>query len=205
MGGDDGGHGAIQARNRGRHLLGFPQPRRAFDVGQKQRHHSRRQNAHAQIAPLQRRVRKWVRLAHASQHALATCRNTSANTRRYRALPIGSTTPGRAHLRALTDGLRPTTAHSRLVATRGDHHDRRPPSAAAPTASSMPDWSPSPTNRRCRQDRRARRLEQAWAGCSPLGCSPTSTGPLRSSSGTCCQTIPRSGGAAGASRPRSVE
>jgi len=50
MGGDDVRHRAIQVRHGSRHLIGvvLPQPRRALDVGQKQRHRSPRQRAHAQ-------------------------------------------------------------------------------------------------------------------------------------------------------------
>jgi hypothetical protein len=53
MGGDDIGHDVLEACDRGGHLigLGLPQPRRALDVCQKQRHRSRQQKpAHAQLA-----------------------------------------------------------------------------------------------------------------------------------------------------------
>ena len=69
MGGDGLVDRAVQLCQRGGHLLGlgFPQPRRALDVGQQQRHRSGRQQlTQAQLAPGQRwhlRV-----LAHGSQH-----------------------------------------------------------------------------------------------------------------------------------------
>ena len=68
---------AVQTRNGGAHVigLGLPQPCRALDVGEEQRHRSCRKLAHAQIAPVQRRrLRSPVRLAHASQDGAATYR-----------------------------------------------------------------------------------------------------------------------------------
>jgi hypothetical protein len=82
--GNDIGHDVVEARDRGGHFLGLglPQPRGALDVSQQQRHRAGRQKpAHTKLAPVhQRRVRAWVDLAHASQHAATTWRrNISAN------------------------------------------------------------------------------------------------------------------------------
>ena len=62
--GDGVGHGLIQPRYRGGHLLGLglPEPRRPFDIGQQQSHRSGRQLAHTNIAPFG--------CAHASQLAV---------------------------------------------------------------------------------------------------------------------------------------
>jgi hypothetical protein len=87
MGGDDVGHRPIQQRDRSPHLvrLGLPQSRGALDVGEHERHRSRRQQlAHNQVAPVhRRRLRAGINLAHASQHAGTAYRKTPAHTRIY--------------------------------------------------------------------------------------------------------------------------
>src|SRR6185312_16179538 len=86
MGSYDLAQRAIKPRHRGRHLLrlALPQPRRALDVGQKQRHRSGRQLAHAQVPPAHRpHVRAAVSPAHASQRPAIPHDRTSAKTRIY--------------------------------------------------------------------------------------------------------------------------
>src|SRR6185437_2457642 len=86
MGSYDLAQRAIQPRHRGRHLLrlALPQPRRALDVGQKQRHRSGRQLAHAQVPPAHRpHVRAAVSAVHASQRPAIPHDRTSAKTRIY--------------------------------------------------------------------------------------------------------------------------
>ena len=71
VGGEQVRKRAVQARDGGRHLvrLGLPQPRRALDIGEQQRHRSGWQLAHAQLTPVHRRhVRAWISFGHASQH-----------------------------------------------------------------------------------------------------------------------------------------
>ena len=66
VGGDRVRQCLVEARDSGLHRLGLglPQPGRTLDVGQQQRHGSRRKLAHVHVAP--------ASFAHASQHA-ATC------------------------------------------------------------------------------------------------------------------------------------
>ena len=65
VGGQQVGKSDVEPCDSVRHLrrLGLPQPRRAFDVGQQQRHRSGGKLAHEYVAPLS--------FAHASQHPVA--------------------------------------------------------------------------------------------------------------------------------------
>ncbi len=101
-------HRPVQQRQRGGHLLGLglPQPRRALDIGQQQRHRpGRQQLAHTQFTPGQRRHLRV--LAHGSQHRCHNPCKTSARPRKSprRARAIARSNRGNYALRRIFPGV----------------------------------------------------------------------------------------------------